>query len=247
MDKIGISLGYFLVQLFNFGILFIVILAWVVKPVREMLERRKETFRQGLEDARMASEARANAEHEADRIITEAQKKASEIIQEANDRAEDIKRDIEVTAHEEIAKERDEMRIEMDVEKRHMLTKLRSKVIMLAIASAKHLVGEELVGNEARQHQLLNTFFSGIKDGKVVVLDTEVLSGTSASVTSAVILTDEEREAVEQYLLPYLGENMAVEYKVDASILGGLIVRVGDHVVDGSVAGKLRELQHELN
>ncbi len=82
MDKIGINLGYFLVQLFNFGILYTVILAWVVKPVLGMLERRKETFRQGLEDARMASEARANAEHEADRIINWAQKKASEIMQE---------------------------------------------------------------------------------------------------------------------------------------------------------------------
>jgi len=247
LDKIGINLGYFLVQLFNFSILFVVILAWVVKPVREMLERRKETFRQGLEDARMASEARANAEHEADRIITEAQQKASQIIQEANDRAADIRREIEAIAHQEIAEERNEMRTEMEVEKRHMLTKLRSQVITLAIASARHLVGEALMGDETRQHELLNEFFSGIKDGKVVILDTEVLSGSSASVTSAVELTGKEREAVEQYLLPYLGEQMNVEYIVDASILGGLVVRVGDHVVDGSVAGKLRELQHELS
>ncbi len=247
MDKIGINLGYFLVQLFNFGILYTVILAWVVKPVLGMLERRKETFRQGLEDARMASEARANAEHEADRIITEAQKKASEIIQEANDRAEDIKHEIEEQARQEITKERDEMRIEMEVEKRHMLTKLRSQVINLAIASTRHLVSEALSGDEERQHQLLNEFLSGIKDGKVVVLDAEVLSGSNANVTSAVELTAEERKAVEQYLLPYLGEQMEVTYRIDPSILGGLVVRVGDHVVDGSVAGKLRELQHGLS
>lgn len=247
MDKIGINLGYFLVQLLNFGVLFVIILAWVVKPVREMLERRKETFKQGLEDSRMAAEARANAEHEADRIITEAQQKASGIIQEANDRAEEIKREVKESTQQEITKEREEMRTEMEVEKRHMLTKMRSQVITLAMAAARNLVGEELLGDEARQHELLNGFFSGIKNGELTVLDTELLSGSSATVTSAVVLTEEERQAVDRYLLSSVGQKMNVDYEVDAAILGGLVVRVGDHVVDGSVAGKFRELQHELN
>jgi F0F1-type ATP synthase delta subunit len=77
-------------------------------------------------------------------------------------------------------------------------------------------------------------------------LDAEVLFGSNANVTSAIELTAEERKR-EQYLLPYLGEQMEVAYHIDPSILGGLVVRVGDHVVDGSVAGKLRELQHELS
>jgi len=38
----------------------------------------------------------------------------------------------------------------------------------------------------------------------------------------------------------------AVTFRVDPSILGGLVIRVGDKVVDGSVAGKLEGLRSNL-
>ena len=41
---------YFLVQLVNFGIIFFVIRTWVVIPIIGLLERRRETIAQGLED-----------------------------------------------------------------------------------------------------------------------------------------------------------------------------------------------------
>ena len=40
--------------------------------------------------------------------------------------------------------------------------------------------------------------------------------------------------------------NVRLEEKVDASLLGGILVRVGDQVLDGSVAGKLRKLREHL-
>ncbi|MRS06043.1 hypothetical protein EG832_22920, partial [bacterium] len=45
-----------LVQLFNFGIAFIVIYVWAVKPIMKMLEKRRQTIAQGLEDAREAAD-----------------------------------------------------------------------------------------------------------------------------------------------------------------------------------------------
>lgn len=65
-------------------------------------------------------------------------------------------------------------------------------------------------------------------------------------VTSAVSLTDEEREALAQTLEGQFGGNLEFEYSVEPSLLGGLVVRVGDRVIDASVAGKLQALREQL-
>ncbi|MEW5719710.1 MAG: F0F1 ATP synthase subunit delta, partial [Chloroflexota bacterium] len=55
-----------------------------------------------------------------------------------------------------------------------------------------------------------------------------------------------EKSALEARLRAPFGDDLAFEYSVDAQILGGIIVRVGDKVIDGSVAGKLAELKEKL-
>ncbi len=67
-----------------------------------------------------------------------------------------------------------------------------------------------------------------------------------ARVTSAIALTDEEREQIEEKLAARFGSGLDFEFVVDESILGGLTVRVGDEIIDGSVAGKLGALKESL-
>jgi F-type H+-transporting ATPase subunit b len=59
LEKLGLNLGYLFVQIFNFGILFVVLRAWVYKPILGLLDKRRMAIAQGLEDARVAAEARA--------------------------------------------------------------------------------------------------------------------------------------------------------------------------------------------
>lgn len=68
-----------------------------------------------------------------------------------------------------------------------------------------------------------------------------------AYVTSALELSQEEQDRIEQKLLAttkYVQFEM--NYKVDASILGGLIIRIGDRVVDSSLKTKLGNLSKNL-
>lgn len=70
--------------------------------------------------------------------------------------------------------------------------------------------------------------------------------GVAGSVRSAVPLTVEERQALEQKLVARFGDDLSLTYEVDPAILGGLVVRVGDLVMDGSVAAKLASLKEQL-
>jgi len=80
----------------------------------------------------------------------------------------------------------------------------------------------------------------------VVVLEEMTFSGAAAEVTSAVPLTDAEQKAVKEDLLSKIGETATITFRVDPDILGGLIIRVGDKVLDSSVAGQLADLKSSL-
>ena len=244
MEKLGLNLGYILVQLFNFLALFVVLRAWVYKPIMGLLEKRRNTIAQGLEDARIAEEARANAEKDAAKINVDAQTKATHIINEATERAEKVIVELKAKADQEIGKERESTLAEVEDERARMLGDLRGQVAALAIAAAQKLVGEAL--DEKRQHALLAEFFSGVKSGKVVVIEGQSLAGASAEVVSALPLTGDEQATVKKEILGKMGSQSTVAFRIDPTILGGLVVRVGDKVLDGSVAGKLEDLRQNL-
>ncbi len=244
MDKLGVNLGFLLFQILNFSILAILLYAWAYKPIVKMLEERKNKIAQGHEDARVAAEARENAEEEANTILADAQAEANKIVQEATARADKVGGEVKAEAEAEAAKMRDEALAEAQVERDRMLADMRGQIASLAIAASQKLIGESL--DEKRQHALIDEFFSGVKDGKVVVLEGEGLSGASAEVTSAVPLSDSEQDTIKQDVLAKVGDQATVTFRVDPSILGGLILRVGDKVLDSSVAGQLEELRQSL-
>ena len=121
MDKLGLNLGYLLLQIFNFSILFVVLRVWVYKPILGLLDKRRQTIAQGLEDARVAAEARANAEKEAAKIVADAQAEASKVVREANERAQGVAKEVKAEAEAEAAKAREAVLAESEVERNRIL------------------------------------------------------------------------------------------------------------------------------
>lgn len=244
MAQLGLNLGYLVVQIGCFLIVLVVVNAWIVKPLRGLLEKRRQTIAQTVEDARIAAEARANAEKDAEKILNDAQAKATHLVNEATERADVAMEEVKASAEKEIEKERDAVLAEAEEERDRLLADLRGQVATLAIAAADKLIGESM--DQKRQHALLDEFFSGVKSGNIVVLDGTEIKGTLAEVTSALPLTKEEQEAIKKNVLSKIGKDTKVDFNVDPQILGGLVVRVGDKVIDGSVAGQLEGLRKTL-
>lgn len=244
MDKLGLNLGYFLFQVLNFTILVVLLYAWAYKPIVKALETRKKKIAQSLDDARVASEARSNAESEAASIITEAQTKAAHIVNEATGRAEKAVLEVKAEADAQITKEREAALAETYQERDRILGEVRSQVASLAIAAAQKIIGEAL--DEKRQHTLINEFFSGVKAGHVTVLEDAAVTGSTAEITSALPLTDQEQSIVCSDVLTRLGPDAKVNFRVDPAILGGLVIQAGGKVLDASIAGQLANLHQNL-
>ena len=243
MEALGINFGLLIVQIIAFIIVFLTLNAWVYGPMLNLMETRKQKIAQGLEDARVAADARANAEKDAARIVAEAQAEAGKVVREATDRATEAAKGVRTAAEAEATKAREAAMADAEVERNRILGDLRTHVAALSIAAAQKLVGEAL--DEKRQHALIDEFFSGVTKGKVIVLDGVDFKGESAEVTSALPLTKDEETTVKKEILTKVGAQ-AVTFRVDPSILGGVVIKVGDKVMDGSVAGKLEGLRQTL-
>lgn len=68
-----------------------------------------------------------------------------------------------------------------------------------------------------------------------------------ATVTSAFPLSDMQKASVEKYItMRYGARTVAVTYHGDEGIRGGIVIKVGDEVLDASVNGRLKALHRAL-
>lgn len=75
----------------------------------------------------------------------------------------------------------------------------------------------------------------------------EALGRAYAQVTSAFSLSPEQQDEVARRFSEMTGKKVTVDTVVDPSLLGGIRVRIGDTLYDGSLSTKLAELERSFN
>ncbi len=71
----------------------------------------------------------------------------------------------------------------------------------------------------------------------------EMTGRVRAVITSATELSDELKDRLEKQFSTMLGKKVLASVKIDPSIIGGVVVRIGDTVYDISVANKLKQIK----
>ena len=66
-------------------------------------------------------------------------------------------------------------------------------------------------------------------------------------VTTAVALEPAEVERITQFVAGLIGREVVVTPRVDEEILGGLVIQIGDRLMDGSARARLSRLREQLN
>jgi F-type H+-transporting ATPase subunit b len=197
-----------------------------------MLDERSAKIAQQLEDARAAEEARENAERERDKLLAQARGDGQKLVEDARQRGEEQIKQLLRDAAAEAEQVRAAARTQSEEERNRMLADTRDQIAALAIAAAERLIGDAL--DEKRAKSVLKRFFSEVPaEAKGL--------GKQITVISAVPLADDEKAEVKK-----LTGADQIDYKVDPAILGGLVIRAGDKVVDGSVRGDLSALAAQL-
>ena len=68
-----------------------------------------------------------------------------------------------------------------------------------------------------------------------------------AEVSTAVPLTPEQETRLTESLQTLTGKTIKLTTQIDPTLVGGVVVRIGDTVMDGSVRGKLERLERQLS
>ncbi|MCC7447183.1 MAG: F0F1 ATP synthase subunit B [Anaerolineae bacterium] len=233
MEKLGINGGFLLAQIVNFLLLFGLLTALAWRPLIKALEARRERIAKGLEDARLAEQARANAEREAQKLVDQRRAEAQKLVEEGRARGDEQAKTVLADAQREAEEIRQRARAEAEEERNATLGEVRSQVAQLAVAAAERVLERSLDEKTARG--VVSDFF-----GKLPA-EMKNLSGYDLEVTSALPLTDAE----QQQIRTQTGAN-SVTNKVDPDILGGMILRAGDQVVDLSAKNRLQGLKAQM-
>lgn len=83
-------------------------------------------------------------------------------------------------------------------------------------------------------------------DREFTTVEKRVKGIKTAEVSSARPLSESEQALLVRELNDYLGGKVELKQKIDAGILGGVIVQVEDKLIDGSIRGNLQNLRNNL-
>jgi len=146
---------------------------------------------------------------------------------------EDLRAIVDLAAQPGVTEVLASSRVPFDV-KEHLLQSGLANIGPLALNLARLLVQK---GRIAQAEQVLEEYQR--------LLD-EHRGRAQALVLTAVPLSEDEEKAVAHRLRELTGKEIVLEGRVDPEILGGLVARVGDRLIDGSTRTRLLELRRQL-
>jgi len=233
LTPLGINTGFLIAQIINFLIIFVLLTALLWRPLTRMLDSRAVKIQKGLEDAAAAANARRNAEAEAEKILASARADAAREIEAARSRGEEVAKQVINEANQDAERIRTEARARGEEERNKQLADLRSQVANISLAVANNVIRENL--DAKKQSALIDNFFANVPEGA------KALKGAKVEVVSAMPLSEAEQNKIKKEI----GAAEA-SFLVDPNILGGLVIRSADRVVDGSVRSNMSELAGRL-
>jgi F-type H+-transporting ATPase subunit b len=233
LAPLGINLGLLFAQIAAFLIIVLILWAALYRPMTNMLKQRSERIAEGLNNARRAEEALASAEADRQKILDEARAEALRITAEARTRAEEAAAKIKADAQGEAKRIGEQARADANTEKERVMVDVRDQIVSLSLAAANHLIGKNL--DEKKQRAYVQEFFTGLPK------EAKKLNGAMTVITAVALKVEEQKLFKKE-----LGAK-EITFKVDPSILGGVIVRAGGEQIDGSFVNQLAGMRTSLS
>ncbi len=226
------------------GALYYLVFRPVMKSVQERRAEKQEMMRQIREDRQEAERLQhrlkdrlSDAEEEADEIIKEAQKRAEA---ERQRMLEDVEQDVEemlVDAREDVQQIRYQAVDEFHDELIDAILDIGTEMIRQAAPPEMH---------DALVAQLGDRIWEMGREemGRVRAFRRSLGERTpTAYVTTAEPLTSEQQGELARTLTALADRNIDIQMETEPSLTAGMRVRMGDIVVDNSIAGRLGELR----
>jgi len=245
---LNIKLSTLIFQTINFLILAFLLTKFLFRPVMRLLDERAKRVTQALDEAQMREEEARRIKEEYLKKLEEAKREAQALREAAQKEVERTRREIIEQARAEAQAMRARAQEEMERERMEAIKRHREEIASLVTSmSAKMLT-------EVSDGRLQGVFFDAFLDRldkmegesspyRAAVRGMEVVP---VEVTSANVLSEADQARLKKALSSFLDREVNLDLRVDSSLIGGAIVRFGDHLIDGSLRGQLAKLRERF-
>ena len=151
MEGLGIHLPSLIAQLFNFGLLLLLLYLFAYKPVIKMLDQRAAKIKESVDQTEQIKQQAELAEKETARLIAEASKEGQKIIEQATQIGEETKQKAKQEAKIEAERLIAKAKLEIERERDDAIGELRSAFADLTVMAAGKVINRSLDEKQHRQ------------------------------------------------------------------------------------------------
>jgi len=239
---LNLNLSTLLLQVANFLILAYILTRFLFKPLKEMLDKRASQVTKAVDEAekatREAEELRLKYEKKRENIDAEI----AALKNEARVVIDETRQQMLQEAHQEIEAMRARAQEEIEQQRADALLLHRSKIGELVAALTRRMVRDIL--NPQLHQAYLDAFLDQLRsvhlDGRISTSGEETIS---AELITAILLAQGDKVRIATTLDTVVSKPIDLTYRVDAGLIAGAMVRLGDTLIDGSLQGQLQQLR----
>ncbi len=152
MDELGLNVPVLVAQLVNFFLLLVVLRIFLYKPILNMLDRRSQRIREGMEAAEQSKAQATQGEEEVARQLDEARRQGQTLVAQAQEAATRIQEEARSQARRDSETQLERARSEIQLERDQAIAELRKEFADLTVSAAEKVIGQSL---DRQAHQRL--------------------------------------------------------------------------------------------
>jgi F-type H+-transporting ATPase subunit b len=234
-----------LFQIINFFVLLFILKRLLYKPVKEIIEKRKEMIEKKLKKAHEteseALELRKKTEEELKKLAEHKVQALEKIRLEAEDEKKMLIAEAEKDARAVIEKEK----ALFDLEKRKLNAELRDRAVDTVSVFASNLLRD--LSDKDIHKSIIKRL---LQEFDKIAADVKALKGEENKITidltTAYPIEEEELENIRSSLESSVLRKVSIITTVDNALIGGIKLRLQDLVYDFSLAGQIEALKTRL-
>lgn len=154
----------FIAQICNLFIQVFLIKKFLIKPVKEIIEKRKQLATKELDEARVSNEEAAKLKAEYEQNLADAKNEANEIIASANRTAASKSEEIISNANKEAAAIRNKAEADIELERKAAVNGVKNEIGSMAVDIANKIIEREV--NEEDHKKLIDEFIENVGESK---------------------------------------------------------------------------------
>lgn len=233
-----------LFQIINFAVLLFILKRVLYKPVKEIIEKRRNIIEKNISEAEKIKEEAMEIHARNQQEMEKLKELKRELTDKMKEEVEAERGVILADAEKEAEKLLEKKQVLFDTEKRRSEAELKSQSLEIVETFCTRLLRD--ISNEDLHRALFTKFKAEIprftEDIKNAYGDNEI----KIELLSAYPLSEADMKEIENEFTTRLNKKVSLEPVLDADLIGGLKIRALDKVYDASLKGQIQAFRDRL-